>query len=223
MPRLTEGHVNHYVVVMQGKGLSSSMNDIAAIKRGLKMTNAVLALSFSHEGSTSSTSVDRFYLTGIVEAEMKKTSYIVKVILHPATAEVLNSVCECPCGCGPNATCKHITSVLLLLVKFVSTGELSVSRSCTDTLQQFHRPKKPHAGQPVIAEKLGMGVPTSDDDPRPPNLRNMPGYRDLVRNEVIAFSHASGIDISWRYSFGSASLQEAVWDHYYLKEPFTHY
>lgn len=61
-------------------------------------------------------------------------------------AEVQNSECECPAGKGPNATCKHIGAVLLMLQKFVDTGRLLIDKSCTEGLQTFHKPRKPHTG-----------------------------------------------------------------------------
>jgi uncharacterized Zn finger protein len=50
-------------------------------------------------------------------------------------------------GEGPCGTCKHIVAVLLVLVKFVETGDLEVIRSCTEELQSFKRPTKLHSGE----------------------------------------------------------------------------
>ena len=54
--------------------------------------------------------------------------------------------CECPAGAGPTATCKHIAALMLVLNVFIETGELHVGSTCTDTLQQFSKPRKVHVG-----------------------------------------------------------------------------
>jgi len=107
----------------------------------------------------------------------KKLSYAVKIVLEQS-GEVRNSHCECPGGMGPHATCKHIVSVILVLVHFISTKEIVISKSCTETLQSFHQPKRLKLSSPVKAEKLGENLTDADDDPRPLCLRNRPQYND---------------------------------------------
>jgi len=109
-----------------------------------------------------------------------------------------------------------------VLVKVVETGELDVIRSCTEELQSFKRPAKLHSGRPVRAEELGKGL-KEDDDPRPPHLRKNPAATDYVRNATVNFVARSGIDVSWRYAFPRANQQEAMWDHYYLAQPYCQY
>jgi uncharacterized Zn finger protein len=62
----------------------------------------------------------------------------------------MNSHCECPAGKGPHGTCKHIAAVLLMLIDFVTTGEIEVEKSCTDNLQTFHKPKNYYSGKCLI-------------------------------------------------------------------------
>ena len=131
-----------------------------------------------------------------------------------------NAHCECPAGCGPTATCKHIVGVLLLLAEFVKTGILKVQLSCTEQLQTFKKPAKIHKGSPVKAEQLGRG--TASYDPRPLAFRNMPSYRDHVFNATINYCAMSQRDISLRYAIPRANLQQAEQDHDYLAEPLTH-
>jgi hypothetical protein len=122
------------------------------MKKGDKLTDSsVLALSFSAEGSV-------VFFTGIVAAEMRKTvAYNVKLTICKTTGNVGYSHCECAVGKGPHATCKHIVSMLLILVHFVAGGDLSVVKSCTEQLQTFKKPGKMYNGAPVPAESLGPG------------------------------------------------------------------
>jgi uncharacterized Zn finger protein len=126
--------------------------DISAIKKGEKMAEeAVLALSLCINGST-------VFFTGIVAAEMRKhVTYNVKITICLTNGDVRNSPCDCPAGKGPHSTCKHIVCVLLVLVKFVATGDLSVVKSCTEQLQTFKKPAKMYSGALVPAEELGPG------------------------------------------------------------------
>ena len=54
--------------------------------------------------------------------------------------------CECPAGAGPTATSKHIAALMLVLTEFSEKETLHIGESCTDTLQQFSRPRKRHTG-----------------------------------------------------------------------------
>ncbi|XP_014678575.1 PREDICTED: uncharacterized protein LOC106818373, partial [Priapulus caudatus] len=153
----------------------------------------------------------------------KKISYSYKICLNGRNGEVQNSQCECPAGKGPNATCKHIESVLLMIQKFVETGQLDVERSCTEGLQTFHKPRKAHTGSPVKAEDISSKVSCMQDDPRPEHFRHMSGYNDYVRNAVINYCAESLLDMTMRYLYPKVSLQAAVLDHDYLMLPFTEY
>ena len=121
--------------------------------------------------------------------------------------------------------------------------------SCTDQLQSFKKPRVPHTGGPVAADKLGHGVkrrrsPSTtmatmiaddddDDDPRPLEFRGRPSKNDELYNATINYCAATGKDVSWRYwqppvSPGTnasylADLREAQIDHHYLKKPFCEY
>ena len=72
--------------------------------------------------------------------------------------EVENSHCECPAGKGPNGLCKHIAAVCLMLCMFKEDGKLSLSLSCTEKLQVFHRPVKKHTGGCIIQFPLNLTV-----------------------------------------------------------------
>ena len=163
------------------------------------------------------------FFSGIVNAAMKKNvAYNIKVSVNE-NGEIRNSHCECPAGLGPHGTCKHITAVLLVLSVFVKDGELNVSKSCTETLQTFQRPKKIHKGSPVKAENLGKGLKSFEDDPRPVAFRNRQSFQDDIRNKTVNFVFQSGLDLAMRYTFSKANIAAAAEDHSYLKRPFTEY
>ena len=137
--------------------------------------------------------------------------------------EIINTHCECPAGLGPHGTCKHLTAVLLVLSIFVKDGILHISKSCTETLQTFQKPRKLHHGSPLKAENIGKGLTKLDDDPWPQIFCNRPSFQDAVKNKTINFVHQSGLDISMRYAFSKANLGAAVQDHSYLSQPFTEF
>ena len=102
--------------------------------------------------------------------------------------------------------------------------EISISKSCTETLQSFHKPKRPHTGSPKKAEQLCTLLDENyDDDPRPKNMRNRPSFSDEVMMKTINFAHNSGYDIAYRYNGERANLEIAAKDHDYLKRDFRTY
>ena len=118
-------------------------------KEGIK--TSVQALSFIHSNDIVSTSREAhpqnlFFFTGLVEASMKKgLVYSIKLVIKD-TGEIQNSHCECPGGCGPNSSCKHVLTSLLCLSDFFAGEPLRVSKSCADVLQTFNRPRTSHQG-----------------------------------------------------------------------------
>lgn len=90
--------------------------DIKALQKGQSMLEGkkVLACSLLTQ--------DDIYLSGIVGAAMKKqVCYNFRLKIEKLSGSPLNSVCECPAGKGPNATCKHIDAVMLMLECFSQT------------------------------------------------------------------------------------------------------
>jgi hypothetical protein len=86
---------------------------------------------------------------------MKKTvSYNVKLIVESSSPFIKNCHCECPSGKGPHSSCKHVVACLIVLFKFVSSGFLLVSKTCTETLQTFNAPKKRHIGAAQTVEEI---------------------------------------------------------------------
>lgn len=81
-------------------------------------------------------------------------SYSFKIKVNRKTGECLNSDCECPAGKGPNGTCKHIAAVLLMLVNFIESGQLTIKKSCTESLQTFHKPNAVYTGKSCTFNNL---------------------------------------------------------------------
>ena len=97
-------------------------------------------------------------------------------------------------------------------------------KSCTEILQQFHRPRKQHKGSPVKARNLqGSSRAKNSDDPRHEVDRNSQKNLDDMRNKLTAFSLKSGLNLANRFSYGKADLLQATLDHDYLPKPFAEY
>ena len=113
----------------------------------------------------------------------------------------------------------HIVAAIFVLIEFVRSGTLKVAHSCTSQLQTFIKPTKQHAGSPVKAENIGMGLSKLDIDPRHPYFRHRPSQQDDYINKAINYTWKYGSDIAFRYSYGSANIQAASQDHDYLEKP----
>ena len=229
-PKMAKSHVEQYVLYRQeNQDEGGTKNVIKAVERGEKMVeDCILAASFFLEPAVPSASADdgsspSLYISGIVNAEMRSTTtYSLKLVIDGQAGEIFQCHCECPAGMGPTGTCKHVVGVLLAIVNFVKQGVLQVQLSCTEQLQAFKKPKRPHQGPPVLAEDLGKGCRWLDD-PRPKKYRNWDGYVDHLNNATINFCAVTGRDITMRYGMPKteADLAAAELDHDYLKEPLV--
>ena len=110
-------------------------------------------------------------------------------------------------------TCKHVAAVLIVMEKFINGEPLLISKSCTEILQAFHKPKKVFGGSPMKAERLPGKRKCSLDDPRPTKYRCLPGYVDHVRSTVLNYCSQSSKDITIRYFWEKANIQAAALDH----------
>ena len=120
-------------------------------------------------------------------------------------------------------TCKHLVASLCVMKNFKATGTLNIEQSCTETLQGFRRPSQQYKGRPVPAEHIGKGIKEDEGDPRPVEFRNRPAYQSDVFNATVNFCNVSGQDVSMRYAFGKANIQQAMLDHDYLNFRFARY
>lgn len=219
VPPIRKEHVQQYVLFRQGHDSEANEN-VSAMTNEEEMEDSVQALSMFK--SPAEIAPVCFFI-GLVNASMKKnTAYNLKFVVGAETGEIKTSNCECPAGIGPHGTCKHIVSSLLLLSDFKRSGVLKVLKSCTETLQTFHKPRQYHKGSPKKAADFKGIRPV--DDPRPSHLRNLPGYNDFVNNQAINFVYQSKLDIGLRYRGLPADLQTAAnHDHNYLQKPFVQY
>lgn len=218
IPPIRKEHVVQYVLYRQGHDSHANEN-VTSMEKGEKMGKNVQGLSFFNSGGSVSSLC---FFSGLVGAEMTKgCSYNLKFVISN-TGEVRHSHCECAAGIGPHSTCKHIVACLLLVAEFVKTGESNVLKSCTEVLQQFHRPKKTHKGSPKKAESFKTPI-VDCGDPRPVHLRNLQGYNDFVTNQTVNFVYQTGLDVGNRYRSTPANLVEAARDHHYLAIPYPLY
>jgi hypothetical protein len=172
-------------------------------------------------------STAHLYVSGIVRAAMKKkVAYNVRIKLE-SSGEIENADCECPAGKGPFGTCKHTAAMLLMLCSFAKSGDIAVEKACTESLQIFHHPKKPHIGSPIKVNNLHLGakhkIKDDEYDPRPVKFRNWEGYNAHVSNMVSNYCYETKSDLAFRYLMPKADLQSAILDHDYLPAPFTQY
>ena len=161
-----------------------------------------LSLKGGYTGSSESTLVKmphcwkshvaaHIYLTGIVGAAMKKKlNYNVKLKLDFNTSET--ATVNVLLGKG------HVAAVLIVMEKFINGGPLFISKSCTEHLQAFHKPKV-FGGSPMKAESLPGKRKCSLADTRPTKLRRLSGYADHVRSTVLNYCSQSSKDIAIRY------------------------
>ncbi|XP_021369785.1 uncharacterized protein LOC110460902 [Mizuhopecten yessoensis] len=162
----------------------------------------------------------------ITRANASDVTYNYKIKLEKISGDPVNTHCECPAGKGPHGTCKHDAAVLLMIEHFTDSGTMKVQKSCTENLQNFHKPKFLYDGKPIATENIPTKRKFSDDilqDPRPHKYRNNHGYTDFVRNMMINYCASSSQDIAMRYLHPSADIQAAALDHDYFPLPFTEY
>ena len=145
LPPISKEQIEMYILYRQV--LDKKMNkDIAAMIRGEKMEGQIEAISMVMKDSLC-------YVSSIVSAEMKQVSYSNKLIIDNKGA-VQNTQCECAVGAGVHCSCKHVVAILLGLSTFAAGGEISITRSCTEELQSFQKPRRLHSRSPVKASNL---------------------------------------------------------------------
>lgn len=137
--------------------------------------------------------------------------------------EVLETECECAAGMGPNAHCKHIQAVLLAIIDFTGCKQPKLELSCTDVLQSFHRPRRPHTGSPVKASRLKLTKETQalNFDPRPQKYRKLASYQDYVKNLTLNFAASTGDQMPLLQTLRPANMYAVEHDHHYLAKPLS--
>jgi len=130
--------------------------------------------------------------------------------------------CECAARIGPEAHCKHIALVLYAVTK-AQDGILTME-TCTEVLQTFHQTKK-YKGSPVKMEDTTLRAKSAESnsnlsslktfDPRPPEMRQQPGYNDFFRGVWL---NSTAEKPSIRQLYGPANVYGIVEDHHYCKQ-----
>ncbi|CAC5380159.1 unnamed protein product [Mytilus coruscus] len=218
LPKLTAEQIEGYFLYRMAEDRQAS--GISGVGKREKMFESIeFSLQLLSEWPNT-------FLSGIVGAAMRhKVTYNYKIKIDRCTGEPLNSHCECLQE-KDHGTCKHVAAVMMMLMHFIQTGDLQVEKCCTENLQTFHKPKAFYNGSPVKTQSIPSKRKHLDsilDDPRPAKFHNLKGYNDHVRNSLINFCSTTSMDISLRYIYPKADLQNAVHDHDYLERPFAEY
>ena len=145
IPKITKEQVEMYILYRQV--LDKQLNqDIAAMMRGEKMEDKIEAISVVKKDSLC-------FVSSIVSAEMKQVSYSNKLVVN-CHGEIQNTQCECAVGAGLHCSCKHVVAVLLGLSTFAAGGDIGITKSCTEELQSFQKPRRIHTRSPKKATDL---------------------------------------------------------------------
>ena len=158
------------------------------------------------------------YIRCSCRAEMKKgVCYKVDVKIEDG-GSVIEAQCECAVGMGPDAHCKHVTTVMYGAVMFAKDKYIKTEETCTQRLQTFHKCKK-FKGSPMKASSVDL--PGADEftkvdfDPRPMDDQNNPAYQDYFRNVCLNFQGISKMPIF--QTIKPANTLAVAHDHDYLK------
>ncbi len=89
----------------------------------------------------------------IIFSHPLQTMYNLKLRITARSGRIINSHCECASGKGPHGTCKHVAAMTLLLIHFAKEGTVETAKSCTDVLQEHHRPVKIYSGTNSSTER----------------------------------------------------------------------
>jgi hypothetical protein len=99
---------------------------------------------------------EKYYFRSKCHAEMRKDiTYLVDAVVDK-DGVVLEGQCECGAGMGPEAHCKHVQTLIYAIIQLRDTNAVKTLQTCTDTLQTFHKVKRP-TGSPVKTENFKLG------------------------------------------------------------------
>ena len=104
---------------------------------------------------------------------------------------------------GSRSTCKHVTTLLVGLLDFKLSGNLTVSKSVTEKNCYWKEGKWKRSSSAVKRDH--SPVPYNKlqsygdfEDPRPVHLRGLPNYQSDFTNIVINGYRRSGVDTAFR-------------------------
>ena len=184
IPNINTPVVIEYLIT--GRAVTSDGGQMDAFRS--KKGENFYAEKYVHDYKHNNSAAGLCYISAKVYASMKKEKYRVELCVQKVPVKVLTGHCTCPAGEWPSAACSHVAALLYAAQDFVVQG-LNKEGTCTDRLQQWHRPVKrsiqPTQVQthvfkkPKLKEHLEITArPTADRyDPRPPTERHTDDHR----------------------------------------------
>ena len=148
---------------------------------------------------------DRLFVKAECLPEMRKDRvYCVQMALQCSSSDIVGAECGCPAGRGPTGSCKHIGALSYALADFIRFRKSPEYQTCTDTLQQWNRPRARKV-EPIPVNQLGDRrrelIPTKVRakgsqmifDPRPLHLRQ-PDLNaiEVLRCDLLAINRPCG-------------------------------
>ena len=173
---------------------------------------------------------DTLWLRAYCLPEMKKDiTYKVELSILNGKWEISGTICRCPAGKGPAATCKHIGALCYLFQSFCENGTMPEFFTCTQRLQEWSqsRARKLDA-RPVTdlkEHKIKINAVNlnrressrtpSTFDPRPLHLRSASTKAlDILRADLLSFNQPSAFN-----SILVPCPERALRDHSYSRKP----
>lgn len=164
------------------------------------------------------------FIKARVAAEMKKKiSYNVDMSVDEHGV-VVECQCDCGAGMGPEAHCKHVCVIIFAVIKFSHSKHIIVRKTCTETLQTFHRVKQ-YTGGPLESKNLNLKKSATAKsflkdlatyDPRPSTFVKTDNYSSHFFNLCLNYS-TNTMPITQLVK--PANLYAVAHDHDYLELP----
>ena len=83
----------------------------------------------------------------------KSVNYVVNIKIIN-NVDLMEAECECAAGMGLTSFCKHVGAMMIGLMK-LNKGEVSLTKqTCTEILQDFHKPRNINTSTPIIAHNI---------------------------------------------------------------------
>lgn len=227
VPQIDIVHINNYFLSVYK--LAEGISMCAAVHRkgySMMKNNFLLAV-------VESKSDENHFYRAQVNSEMTKAlTYYVKLVIS-IDGSISEASCECIAGKGFRAVCKHVAVLCYSLLQLKERGELCIKEACTDKKQVWNMPKKHKLDiSPKKAELINYTVPVYKVqkkqkgnlcyDPRPQEFKNMPGFNDNVRSQVINYTANKKRSLCINGAFIVASVPAMAHDHDYLSTSIMH-
>ena len=150
-------------------------------------------------------------------ASKKDTKYEVDIKLEP-NSEIDATHCECAVGSGSTAHCKHVVAVLWAIEHLASKGKIILHTTCTQNLQNHHKPKKTYFGTPIKSDKMYQKHSAVNFLTVNPEIIDADKIREKTRNLCISFAAIHKRDMPILHTYKPANTYAAVFDHEYQNE-----